>query len=299
MTARDLPPPAAPGPLLPWLLAALAPTNRTRVKQLLRHGRVRVNGAPVTRHDHQLKPGDRVSVGASARRSPDSTVGLTPRRSPHRVLTVAHEDDAVVVVDKPAGLLTVATDAEKLDTAFVRASAQFGRVFVVHRLDRETSGLLLFARSAEARDRLQAGWDAVEKTYLAVVEGTPRPAEGVIDNHLAEMSNLRVRAVPADAPGARRAVSRYRVVEAGRRYSLVEVVIETGRKHQIRVHLGGLGHPVVGDEAYRARTDPAGRLGLHAHRLAFPHPTTGQRVEVVSPLPAVLRRVVGSGERPA
>ncbi|MBX9583648.1 MAG: RluA family pseudouridine synthase [Gemmataceae bacterium] len=285
MSARDLPPPAASGPLLPWLLVALAPTNRTRVKQLLRHRQVHVNGVPVTRHDHPLKPGDRVSIGDGRRAR-----GVRP--GSHPTLPVVYEDEAVVVVDKPDGLLTVATDAEKHDTAFVRATAQFGRVYVVHRLDRETSGLLLFARSAEARDRLQAGWDAAEKTYQVVAEGTPRPAEGVIDNYLAEMNNLRVRAVPADAPGARRAVSRYRVVEAGRRYSLVGVVIETGRKHQIRVHMAGLGCPVIGDQAYRAKSDPAGRLGLYAHRLAFPHPTTGERVEVESPLPPVLRKTL-------
>lgn len=280
--ARDLPPPTAPGPLLPWLLAALAPTNRTRVKQLLQHGGVSVNGLPVTRHDHPLVPGDRVTVGGAPARA--------DARGP--TLPVVYEDDAVVVVDKPAGLLTVATDAEKEDTAFVRATAQLGRVYVVHRLDRDTSGLLLFARSAEARDRLQAGWDAVEKTYLAVVDGLPRPHEGVVDNYLGETNNLRVRVVSADTPGAKRAVSRYRVVRAGRRYTLVEVVIVTGRKHQVRIHMAGLGCPVIGDEAYRAKMNPAGRLGLHAHRLAFPHPLTGERVECESPLPRELRNAL-------
>ena len=285
--ARDLPPPTAPGPLLPWLLATLAPTNRTRVKQLLQHGAVAVNGVTVTRHDHPLTPGDRVSVD----RGPPARMRAGGPRSGDD-LPLVYEDASVVVVDKPAGLLTVATDAEKADTAFVRATAQLGRVFVVHRLDRDTSGLLLFAKSADARDRLQAGWDAVEKTYLAVVDGLPRPAEGVVDNYLGETNNLRVRAVPADAPGAKRAVSRYRVVRAGRRYTLVEVVIVTGRKHQVRIHMAGLGCPVIGDEAYRAKMNPAGRLGLHAHRLAFPHPATGERVACESPLPRELRNAL-------
>ena len=289
--ARDLPPPTVSGPLLPWLLAALAPTNRTRVKQLLQHGGVSVNGVAVTRHDHPLTPGDRVSVD---RGLPAHATGRAAGPRPTEGgLPVVYEDAAVVVIDKPAGLLTVATDAEKEDTAFVRATTQFGRVFVVHRLDRDTSGLLLFAKSADGRDRLQAAWEAVEKTYLVVVDGLPRPAEGVVDNYLGETNNLRMRPVPADAPGAKRAVSRYRVLRAGRRYTLVEVVIITGRKHQIRVHMAGLGCPVIGDEAYRAKMNPVGRLGLHAHRLAFPHPAAGERVVCESPLPRELRNALG------
>lgn len=282
--ARELPASTTAGPLLPWLLAALQPTNRTRVKQLLKHGCVQVNGDVVTRHDHQLRPGDRVAI---------SREGASPKAL---AFPIRYEDAALIVGEKPAGLLTVATETEKLDTAFVRLGTQLaaqgaGRPFVVHRLDRDTSGLLLFARSETARDRLQANWDAVEKTYLAVVEGKPRPAEGVIDNFLTEGRNLRVRAAP---PGrdAKRAVSRYRVVTPGR-HSLVEVTLETGRRHQIRVHMAGLGCPVIGDADYGATTNPAGRLGLHGWRLALDHPITGRRVEVESPLPEALRRVVG------
>jgi 23S rRNA pseudouridine1911/1915/1917 synthase len=282
MTDRPLPPVTAEGPLLPWLLAALHPANRTRVKQLLRSGRVAVNGTPTTRHDHPLRPGDRVTIG------PPPAVDLT-----RAGIAVVYEDDALLVIDKPPGLLTVATEGEKTDTAFARLNAHLrdrraGRPFVVHRLDRETSGLLLFARSAAIRDRLQAGWADVSKTYLAVVEGTPDPPEGVVDNFLTEGRDLRVR-----AGGGKRAVSRYRVTAARGRHSLVEVELETGRKHQIRVHLAGLGCPVIGDTVYGAATDPAGRLGLHAWRLAFDHPVTGRRVELESPLPDRLRRVVG------
>jgi 23S rRNA pseudouridine1911/1915/1917 synthase len=285
---RNLPPPTAAAPLLDWLLSALAPTNRTRVKQLLRSGRVSVNGTPVTRHDHPLCPGDRVSV---ARDAPAA------RAAGPAGITIAYEDDALVVVDKPAGLLAVATDSEKTDTAFARlrahlAARRAGRPFVVHRLDRETSGLLLFARSPGVRDRFHAGWDGVVKTYLAVVEGVPGPVEGVVENFLTEGRDLRVRAGRRAGGGAKWAVTRYRAVATRGRYSLVEVGLGTGRKHQIRVHLAGLGCPVVGDPAYGATTDPAGWLGLHAWRLAFDHPVTGRRVELESPLPEVLRRVV-------
>lgn len=287
MSSIPLPSPTVEGPLLAWLVETLRPMSRTRVKEVLRDGRVAVNGTPTTRFDHPLRPGDRVTIGR------DQPVARDLERAG---IAVLFEDDAVIVMDKPAGLLTVATEAEKIDTAFVWLSAHLaarraGRPFVVHRIDRETSGLLLFARSAAVRDRLQENWDEVTKAYLAVVEGTPRHSEGVIENRLVEGRDLRVRV--GSGPGAKRAVSRYRVVATRGQYSLVEIGLDTGRKHQIRVHLAGLGCPVVGDKVYGAATDPAGRLGLHAWRLAFDHPASGRRVELESPLPAELRRVVG------
>jgi 23S rRNA pseudouridine1911/1915/1917 synthase len=277
-------------------LAALAPMNRTRVKQLLQHGRVIVNDRPVTRHDHPLSPADRVYIAAEA------TVG----RADHGpILPILFEDDAIVVIDKPAGLLSVATDTEKEDTAFARLAAilagrKADRPAVVHRLDRGTSGLLLFARSPQVRDRMQAGWEGVSKTYLAVVEGVPRPAQGTIENHLLEGGNLRVRPAAADAPGAKRAASRYRSLGTHDRVTLVAVDILTGRKHQIRVHLAGLGCPVASDRDYGAKTDPVGRVCLHAWRLGFDHPVTGRRVEVEAPPPADLWRAFGApaGQRP-
>jgi 23S rRNA pseudouridine1911/1915/1917 synthase len=236
-----------------------------------------------------LQPGDRVVITPAR---PIADPALTAAG-----VAIVHADEHLIVIDKPAGLLSVATEGERADTAFARLRDHLrrrrqGRPFVVHRLDRETSGLLLFARSAAVRDRLQAGWPGVTKTYLAIVEGMPRPAEGVIENYLTEGRDLKVRAGRA-GDGAKRAVTRYRVVAERGRYALVEVSLETGRKHQIRVHLAGLGCPVTGDPVYGAATDPAGRLGLHAWRLALDHPVTGRRLELESPLPAVLRRVVG------
>jgi 23S rRNA pseudouridine1911/1915/1917 synthase len=278
-SGHECPPVRTDATLLPWLLAALAPMNRTRVKDLLRSGRVLVNGESVTRHDRALAPGDRVAI---ARDRPSRTN-----------LPILFEDGAIVAIDKPAGLLTVATDAEKEDTAFVRLAAHLKeRPFVVHRLDRGTSGVLLFARSAAVRDRLQAGWDAVEKTYLAIVQGSPPVERGAVENYLAEGVNLRVKASATPRPDAKRAVSRYRVLARRGDCSLVEVAIETGRKHQIRVHLAGLGCPVVGDADYGATADPARRLGLHAARLLFTHPVDGRRVELHSPLPLELSRIV-------
>jgi 23S rRNA pseudouridine1911/1915/1917 synthase len=268
------------GPLLPYLLAALAPMNRTRVKQLLTHGRIHVNGKAITKHDHVVRPGDQV------------TVDRTPPR-PAPLLPIVYEDESLVVIDKPEGLLTVATETEKVVTAFRLLEANMpSRPAVVHRLDRETSGLLLFAKSQAIREQFQLTWDRVEKTYLAVVAGTPKPDTGVIDNYLTEGKSLRVTASAQMKPEAKRAVSRYRTVKSGKDFSLVEIVIETGRKHQIRVHMSGLGHPVIGDKVYGSTQNPARRLGLHAHRLTFDHPVTGKRITVESPLPASLSRIV-------
>jgi 23S rRNA pseudouridine1911/1915/1917 synthase len=257
--------------------------KRTRVKQLLQHGRVSVNGDRVTRHDHLVKPGDVVAIARLG------DLPMMPR------LTTVYEDDVLLAIDKPSGLLTVATEREKQDTAFARLSAELharnaGRPYVVHRLDRGTSGLLLFARTPAVRDRLQASWGAAEKTYLAIVEGTPRPAAGAIENDLLEGKSLRVRVVrPGGA--ARHAVSRYRVLAAHGEYSLVEVKLETGRKHQIRVHLSHLGCPVAGDSDYGAKTDPIRRLALHAWKLACDHPVSGVRMELEATAPEFLLRL--------
>jgi 23S rRNA pseudouridine1911/1915/1917 synthase len=263
--------------------------NRTRVKQLLRHGLVSVNGATTSRHDYPLRPGDQVAIARA-----DSP--LADRSLKEAGISIVLEDDALIVIDKPPGLLSVATQSERTDTAFARLNAHLkrrghGRPFVVHRLDRETSGLLLFARSEAVREGLQANWDQVTKTYLAVVDGTLRPIEGVVENFLTEGRDLRVRATRS-SDIARRAVTRYRVIASRGRYTLVELVLETGRKHQIRVHMAGLGCPVIGDRVYGSAADPAHRLGLHAHRLTVDHPTTRQPLKLESPLPAVLRRVV-------
>jgi 23S rRNA pseudouridine1911/1915/1917 synthase len=254
--------------------------NRTKVKQLLTHGRIFVNGTATTKHDFPVKPGDTVSID----RSP-------VRRDPP--LKVHYEDDALIVIEKPEGLLTVATETEKIVTAFALLTTMLpARPAVVHRIDRDTSGLLLFAKSPAIRDELQGAWETVEKTYLAVVEGKPPAESGVVENFLVEEKDMSVTSSWTERPGGKKAVSRYRVRKTGPRCSLVEVVIETGRKHQIRVHLAGLGCPVVGDDRYGARHRLSTRLGLHAHRLAFLHPVTGARVVVESPLPKDLQRIV-------
>src|SRR5262245_48574818 len=254
-------------------------SGRTR-KRLIVGGHVRVNGAVGRRGDARLATGDVVEVGAAA-----------PGSLPSRIRLV-HEDEDLIVVDKPAGLLTIATERERERTLYAHLTARArtrrppGRVFVVHRLDRLASGLLVFATSPDAKAALQAQFAArtVERGYLAVVEGRPAEAAGKVVTRLVEDEPGRVRAT-RDPGRGRVAVTHWRVVRAGAHHTLVEVRLETGRRNQIRVHLAGLGHPIAGDAAYGSRTDPFGRLALHAHVLGFDHPRTGKRLHFVSPAP--------------
>jgi 23S rRNA pseudouridine1911/1915/1917 synthase len=294
MAEQRLPPPTE-GPLLPWLVVALKPVSRTKVKEWLTAGRILVNGKPVTRHDHALTASDRVTVGPATAKPKEPTL------LEQGGLTVLYTDAAVTVVDKPAGLLSVATEGEKLDTAYAwlnadRAARRLGPPAVVHRLDRDTSGLLMFAHSAELRETLQESWDQLTKRYFAVVVGTPNPPEGLVEDFIHEGRDLKMRRCVPTEPGAKLARSRYRTVRSVNGLSLVEVDLLTGRKHQIRVHLANLGHPVVGDRIYGdpggRHGGPASRLGLHACELAFPHPVHGKPIRVTSPLPTELRRLV-------
>ncbi|HEY3066776.1 MAG TPA: RluA family pseudouridine synthase [Methylomirabilota bacterium] len=266
-------------------LHALYPeASRTTLKKWLERARVRLNGDVVRRGDIPAGPGDRVELGAP------------PPPSLASPLRLVHEDDDLLVVDKPPGLLTIATEGERTRTAyrlvFDYAHARGGRVFVVHRLDRETSGLLVFARSVDAKRRLQAQWEArtVERVYEAIVEGRMREGEGVLTARLREDRSRRVRPTRAAGLG-KEAVTRYRVLARGRDTTRVELRLVTGRRGQIRVQLADLGHPIVGDVEYGSRLNPVRRLCLHATRLAFRHPRRGDRVAFESPAPPVFDRV--------
>jgi 23S rRNA pseudouridine1911/1915/1917 synthase len=221
------------------------------------------------------------------------------------------EDDALVVLDKPAGLLTVATASEKTDTLYCRLNeylhgrdpANSGRAFVVHRLDQETSGLVLFAKSEPIQRRLRDAWPEVEKIYQAVVVGRPDSVQGTITSYLTETTALQVFSNPHQTSGGRLATTHYRLLRTRGSLSLLEVRLETGRKHQIRVHLAGMGCLVAGDRRYGAKSDPCGRLALHAITLTLAHPVDGEQLHFDSPLPSAMRRLFpkprGRGDREA
>ncbi len=266
-------------PLLAFLKQRLVGWRVNTLRERLRQGCVRVNGEPAARPDHPLRTGDRVEVGDRA--------AATPALRGSSAFTTLYADDDLIAIDKPAGLLSVATDRRRtrnaltlLREALSPPGARPIGLWPVHRIDRETSGVLLFARSRAVQQALQASWTQARKLYLAIVEGHPEPARGVIEQPLWEDKHLNVRVGEhADAKAAR---TLYDTLERGRGRALLEVELVTGRRHQIRAHLAWLGHPVVGDPRYGSA---APRMALHALRLAVPHPSRPTQLALEAPPP--------------
>ncbi|MBY0014263.1 RluA family pseudouridine synthase [Paenibacillus typhae] len=271
-----------PAELLPFLLDSLSGRGRNSVKSLLSRGQVSVDGKAVTKHNYPLQPGQTVAIDLEKQVQAKEMAGLT----------IVHEDDDLIVIQKDAGLLSIATGDENEQTAYrqlmehVRLGNPRNRIFVVHRLDRDTSGVMMFAKSEAVQQKLQNNWkDMVkERSYVALVEGAVKKAEGTISSWLKETSTLKMYSSPHEGDG-QHAVTHYKLIQANRHFSLLEVRLETGRKNQIRVHMADIGHPIAGDKKYGAETKAVGRLGLHARVLSFVHPTTGDLLTFESPIP--------------
>jgi len=207
-------------------------------------------------------------------------------------LEILHEDRDIIVVNKAAGLLTMGTGRDFGRTAhaalmdYVKKGNPKSRerVFIVHRLDRDTSGALVFARSEEAKRTLQDNWEKADKTYLAFVDGHPDPEEGKIESYLVENAARRVYST-TDSKKGRLSITEYKVVKRVNTRALLEVYLHTGRKNQIRVHLADKGWPIVGDSKYGLKIRDNKRLALHSYRLSFDHPWKGDRMEFEAPVP--------------
>ena len=280
-----------PAELLAFLFACRPEVKRTKVRHWLEYGSIQVNGRSVTRSNHPLQTGDVVSIRAKGEVRGE---GLLPRG-----MKVVFEDASLIVIEKPENLLSMASATERDETAYAfltdyvrRGNPQSAeRVWIVHRLDRETSGLMVFAKTEAAKCALQAQWAKTEKRYLAVVEGHPPADHGVLRSHLDERSPFKVYSAPPSAR-TRHAVTHYRVKTRIGTRALVELTPETGRRNQIRVHLADAACPIIGDHKYEARTDPGRRLGLHARFLQFTHPVSGALLRFESPLPQDLARLL-------
>ena len=276
-----------PTTLLPFLLSSVKGKSRNNVKSLLSRRLVAVDGVPASRFDTPLSPGPQVSILPSSAPRADAL--------PFPLL---YEDEHLIVVNKPAKLLSVANDKEKVRTAYhmvtdyVKARRVGERIFVLHRLDRDTSGVLMFARDPETKELFQSHWNGMvtRRGYLAVVEGTPKPDRDTIRSFLVE-TDTHLSFSGAPGRGAKEAVTSYEVKKAGGGYALLDINIETGRKNQIRVHMKELGHPVAGDKQYGARTNPIGRMCLHASELSFIHPATREAVTFKAKMPRDFNRV--------
>lgn len=280
-----------PTELLAYLFATWPEVKRKRVRTWLKFQAVTVNDRPVTQFNHGLLPGDVVAVRSDL-------IGV-PKTVLSSGMKIFFEDATLIVIDKPENLLSVASEAETKKTAYFQLTDYVrqgrgharDRIWIVHRLDRETSGLMIFAKTAAAKQTLQAGWDEAEKRYEAVVEGRLAAESGVFESDLDETNPFKVHSTRRRAQ-TRHAITHYRVLARARWRTLVELTLVTGRRHQIRVQLADAGCPIVGDKKYGARTDPVKRLALHACVLKFPHPVTKKELQFTSPLPRDLARLM-------
>ena len=272
-------------PLLLDILQQRFPdSSRTSLRTMLQSDRVRVNGVVERDAKRPIDEADQIEI------APRSARPLDPR------IRILYEDSDLVVVDKAAGLLTVPSPEVRYETAETFLNAHYGatgetRIHHVHRLDRDTSGVLVFARNTFIRGRLKDLFDRhdIERVYVAIVYGKLREPAGTFRSFLAEDAERRVRSV-ADASEGKEALTHYRTVASGRRCSILELTLETGRRNQIRVHLSEAGHPVVGDTRYGRGRDPdLRRLGLHARDLGFVHPTSGVKMRFTAEVPRAFR----------
>jgi 23S rRNA pseudouridine1911/1915/1917 synthase len=269
--------------LFDFVFDKISSKSKSGVKTLLSNRQVSVNGKIETKYDLNLKKGDNVSINFSKPKA-----GLK-----HPKLQLIYEDEYVIVANKAPGLLAVATDKNEESTAFhiirnyLRKQDPRSRLYIVHRLDRETSGVLLFAKQKEIQIILQNNWhgDSHERIYHAVVEGNVEKDEDVIVSWLTENSKSKIVYSSFHDNGGQRSVTRYRVLKRTDKFSLLEVNLETGRKNQIRVQMQAIGHPVVGDKKYGAKPTLMGRIGLHASVLAIRHPFTGKPIRFETALP--------------
>lgn len=277
------------GYLLEFLLSRVKNKSRNAVKHLLSARQVQVDGKVVTRFDAPLAPGQTVSLLPPSR--------WRPGEAPFPIL---YEDDGLIAIEKPAGLLTVANEKEREHTAYrilndhFRALAPENRLYVVHRLDKDTSGVLLFAKDQELKHTLQERWDELVKrrVYLAAVEGAPKEAAGTVRSWLKETAAHTVYSAGPNS-GGKEAVTRYETLSSGNGYTLLRVELDTGRKNQIRVHMRDLGCCVTGDKKYgTGAKSPLGRLGLHACELALEDPRTGKELSISAPTPKSFHKLV-------
>ena len=280
--------------LLVFLVQKMPGRSRSDIKSRLKHNQIMVDGEITSAFDTPVNPGSEVLINLSR-----SFVTLR-----HPRLQLVYEDDDIIVVNKGYGLLSVGIPnpaKKKIESAYdilrdyLKRKDPSNKLFVVHRLDRDTTGLMMFAKTEEAQEILRHNWNnfVLERLYVALLEGNVKDDSGIIKSHLAENSRFRVYSTENEGEG-RLAVTRYKVIKRGRGLSLVEFNIDTGRKNQIRVHASEMGHPISGDRKYGASSSRLGRLCLHARTLRFAHPITRKDMNFEAPVPQAFYRAVNN-----
>lgn len=274
--------------LMEFLMDKMPNRSRSKIKFLLGNKQVLVDGQVISQFNHPLAPGQKVEISKER-------VQLEKKSCE---FIIVFEDDDLIVIDKQAGLLSIATEKEKRATAYsllsnhVKKHNLENKIFVVHRLDRETSGLMLFAKSEQVKRHLQDSWNEtiIERSYIAVVEGAVEKPEGVITSYLVEGKTFKVHS-SQDPKRGKKAVTNYKMIKKNKGYSMLKVNLETGRKNQIRVHMQDIEHSIVGDKKYGATGNPLKRLGLHALQISFIHPTSGEKMDFETKIPSVFLRL--------
>lgn len=281
------------GELMSFLINTLKDLSRTTVKSLLVHQQVLVNDRMTRQYNHPLEAGDKVAIHWNK--------GVDTLKS--NLLKVVYEDKDLIVVEKAAGLLSIATAKERIKTAYsilseyIKKKHPGSKLFVVHRLDRETSGLMLFAKSEEVQYLMQNNWRFAvnQRKYVAVLEGVLRTGDGTgrgtVTSYLWESKAYIVYASNNPEDGLK-AVTHYRVLKTNDKYSLVEFTLDTGRKNQIRAQMNSIGYPLVGDLKYGGHKTTINRMALHASVLSFTHPITGEKLDFETKIPESFERLL-------
>jgi len=279
--------------LLEFLLDKLSSTSRNNVKGLLSRKQVLVDGSVVSQFDFKLTKGDAVQISKYPMEVTKTKIGKH-KKSPLKIL---YEDDYIIVIDKPSGLLSIATDNEKEATAYrmlmdyVREKDKHNRIYVVHRIDKDTSGVLMVSKSESYRDLLQSKWNEIVKTreYIAIVEGVLETKKDTIKSYLRETKTNLMYSSHKKGDG-QEAITHYCVMKETLKYSMLDVHIDTGRKNQIRVHMSDIGHKIIGDDKYQSTKNPLKRLGLHAYKLEYIDPITNQLMSFKANIPGDFNR---------
>ena len=279
----------ADGTLLESAALILKDHSASKVKSMLKHRQFAINGTPTMQFDQAVHEGDVLSVNFSQ----SFAMFKHPR------IRLVYEDEHVLVVDKGYGILSMATEREKEGTVYsvlreyVKTNNPAAHIYILHRLDRNTSGVMVLAKTPEAKDVMQHNWNnmVIARKYVAVVEGEVEKDEDVVRSYLAETSQYEVYSTQ-DSQKGQLAITRYKTVRRRGGYSMLELELDTGRKNQIRVHMHDIGHPISGDRKYGAGPSPIHRVALHAHTLKFVHPITRKLMSFESPVPASFMSLV-------
>ncbi|MDE6341903.1 MAG: RluA family pseudouridine synthase [Muribaculaceae bacterium] len=277
--------------LMEFAFSMLPDAKRNDVKKWLKYNHFAINGKVTSAFDTPVAPGDVVEINFTR----PFAVFSHPR------IRIVYEDDDIIVVDKGYGLLSVSTDTSRksdVETAYsilrdyVKSEHPANKIFIVHRLDRDTSGLMIFAKSMEAKENLQHNWNnmVLERKYVALLDGELEHDSGTVRSNLAETSTHEVYS--SEDGNGKLAVTRYKVRRRGKGRTLAEFSLDTGRKNQIRVHAKDLGCPIVGDKRYGNGAGPLHRLALHAETLRFAHPITKKDMNFTSPVPSQFLKYV-------